>query len=79
MPGPRYPARKDSIPAVSPDTLQPGAESHRFLESIKQNLDVITGRAKGLSETPALPANAQLTDCINTINQILAKINASGV
>lgn len=75
----RYPLRKTSIPAVSPDTLQPGAESHRFLEAVKQNLDVITGRAKGGAEIPALPATASLANVITTINQIIAQINASGV
>lgn len=48
----------------------------RALGAIKQNLDVITGAAGG--EVAQLPSSATLADVINTVNDIIRRINRSG-
>jgi hypothetical protein len=43
--------------------------------SIKQNLDLLTGRVGG--EITPLPATAQLADVIAKLNAVIARLNGS--
>ena len=70
--------RKMSIPAVGPGTINPTVEHTRFLDAVKQNLDVITGRASGVAELVPLPASANLAQVVAQLNAIAARLNASG-
>lgn len=70
--------KKIAIPAVTPGLIQNSTEHARFLDAVKQNLDVITSRVQGLSEIDPLPANATNAQIINTLNRIVARLNASG-
>lgn len=70
--------RKANLPAVTSGTIQNTQEAVRFLEAVKQNLDIITGRSRAVQEIAPLPANATLSQVIATINQIASHLNSSG-
>jgi len=63
------PARKPNISNI------PLGDTHDALMTVKQNLDMLTGRVGG--ELKPLAATAQLADCIVAINAIIARLNAS--
>jgi hypothetical protein len=70
---------KNSIPSVNVGTTQDTTEAMRFFDALKQNIDVITGRAKGLTELGTLdPKHSSLETVINTVNAIIERLNASG-
>jgi len=70
--------KKMSIPSANQGTLQNTQEAQRFLEAVKQNVDVITGRAHGTTEIDTIPQGATLVTVIARINQIITRINSSG-
>ncbi len=72
------PMRKISLPSVSAGTITNTVEAVRFLDGVKQNLDIICGRTQNQHELQALPTNASLADVIAIINRISARLNASG-
>ncbi len=69
--------KKMSIPSVNAGTIQNTSEATRFLDAVKQNLDIITGRQGG-GEVLQLPPGASTALIIETLNQIIVKLNASG-
>lgn len=50
----------------------------RALEPVKQSIEMITGARQKAGELKALPKGAKLEDVIEKVNQIMARINASG-
>ncbi|WP_322152292.1 hypothetical protein [Paratractidigestivibacter sp.] len=48
------------------------------LEAVKQSIEMITGARPGMSELKGLPDDAGLLTVIEKINEIIARINASG-
>ena len=71
-------SKKLSIPSVNAGTMSNAVEASRFMDAIKQNLDVITGRARGVDEVQQLPQQANLAMVIATLNDVIRHINASG-
>ena len=48
------------------------------LESMKQSIEMITGARPGMGELSGLSKDAGLVTVIEKINEIIARINASG-
>jgi len=67
-------AKKPGIPAVN---LQ-DRTLNQVISAIKENIEVITGARLGVGETSQLAATATLSDVIVKLNEIIAKLNASG-
>lgn len=61
---------KTAIPAV----MTGNRDVDLALSSIKQNLDSITGQARNLDRFAPLPATASLTDVIDRVNAIVARL-----
>jgi hypothetical protein len=78
MPGASVVTRKLSIPSVNPGTMTSAVEASRFLDAVKQNLDVICGRGSGVAELDQLPGNATTAQIIATLNAIIMRLNSSG-
>ena len=71
-------SKKLSIPSVNAGTMNNAVEAARFMDAVKQNLDVITGRARGVDEVPQLPDVATLAMVIATLNDVIRHLNATG-
>lgn len=54
------------------------SEMARFMEPVKQSLEIITGSRAGLSELKGLSKSASLEDVVKKVNEICARLNASG-
>lgn len=54
------------------------SEMARFVEPIKQSLEIITGSRAGMSELKGLKESATTKDVVAKINEICARLNASG-
>ena len=50
----------------------------RFLEPVKQCLEMITGVRSGIRELKGLKKDATLEEVIEKVNDIMRRINASG-
>lgn len=48
------------------------------LETVKQSIEMITGARPGMRELSGLAKDADLTEVIAKINELIARINASG-
>lgn len=48
------------------------------LEALKQSVEMITGARPGMSELKGLEKDAGLVSVIEKLNEIIARINASG-
>lgn len=48
------------------------------LEAVKQSIEMVTGARPGMSELSGLQKDAGLVTVIEKINEIIARINASG-
>lgn len=64
--------KKPSIPTTS--SMSPAMA--QVLGPIKENIEIITGIRGG--PLSAIPADAPITQVINTLNQIIARLNATG-
>lgn len=54
------------------------SEMARFVEPIKQSLEIITGSRAGMSELKGLSKAASLEEVVAKVNEICARLNASG-
>ena len=68
-----YIARKPTI-----TTAGLGRELARALEPVKQSVEMITGARVGSPELKGLPPTASMQAVVRKINEIIARINASG-
>lgn len=50
----------------------------KTLEPVKQSIEMITGARPGMAEIKGLPNDATLLDLIKKVNEVVARINASG-
>ena len=48
------------------------------MEAAKQSIEMITGARPGMKELTGLPRDAGLVTVIEKVNEIIARINASG-
>ena len=55
----------------------PAAQA-KVLEPVKQAIEMITGVRSGVRELKGLPKDAELADIVEKVNQIIARLNASG-
>lgn len=55
----------------------PAAQA-KVLEPVKQAIEMITGARSGVRELKGLPKDAELADIVEKVNQIIARLNASG-
>lgn len=64
------------MPAAKPNIANiPLGDTHDAMMTLKQNIDMLTGRTTG--ELKPLAATASLADCITAINKVIARLNAS--
>ena len=52
---------------------------NQAVAAIKENIEIITGARIGVGEIRTLEATATLADVINKVNEVVIRINASGV
>ncbi len=48
------------------------------LEPVKQTVEMITGARVGMTEIKGLPATATLEQVVRRLNEVIARLNASG-
>lgn len=63
-------------PSITTAGLPP--QIARVLEPVKQSIEMITGARAGISEIKGLQAGASLEEVVKKVNEIIARINASG-
>lgn len=66
--------RKPGIPAVH----TPDRTLNQAISAIKENVETITGARLGIGEIVTLDPTATLSDVISKVNEIIARLNASG-
>lgn len=54
------------------------AELAKALEPVKQSVEMITGARVGMPELKGLPKTATLEQVIARLNDVIARLNASG-
>lgn len=64
--------KKPSIPAVGSLPY----ELSRIMVPVKENIDMLTGVKTG--QIAQLPTTATLTDVINKLNEVIARLNYTG-
>ena len=63
-------------PTITTAGLDPTAA--RVLEPVRQTIEMLTGARAGIKELKGLPREASLDDAVGKINEIIARLNASG-
>ncbi len=63
-------------PTITTTGLNP--ELARALEPVKQSVEMITGARVGMKEINGLAATATLEQVIGRLNEVIARLNASG-
>ena len=63
-------------PTITTSGIDP--QIARILEPVKQSIEMLTGVRSGLKELDGLPREASLTEAVAKINEIIARLNASG-
>ena len=63
-------------PTITTSGIDP--QIARILEPVKQSIEMLTGVRNGLEELDGLPREASLTEAVAKINEIIARLNASG-
>lgn len=63
-------------PVITTSGLSP--QLARTIEPVKQAIEMITGSRAGLKEIKGLPKGARMEDVVEKVNQIIARLNASG-
>lgn len=63
-------------PTITTSGIDP--QIARILEPVKQSIEMLTGVRNGLKELDGLPREASLTEAVAKINEIIARLNASG-
>lgn len=48
------------------------------LEPVKQSIEMITGARSGMGELKGLPTTATLEQVVRRLNEVIARLNASG-
>jgi hypothetical protein len=66
--------RKPGIPAVN----TPDRTLNQAISAIKENIETINGARIGIGEIVTLDPTASLSDVVSKINEIIARLNASG-
>lgn len=68
--------REGRKPSITTSGLPP--QLAKALEPVKQSIEMITGARAGISEVKGLSSGASLEDVVKKVNEIIARINASG-
>ena len=65
---------KPGIPVVN----TPDRTLNQAIASIKENIEIINGARIGVGELRTLDPAATLTEVVSKVNEIIARLNASG-
>ena len=63
-------------PTITTSGIDP--QLARVLEPVKQSIEMLTGVRNGLKELDGLPREASQAEVVAKINEIIARLNASG-
>ena len=66
--------RKPGIPAITTADMAVAD----VLSALKENVEIITGARPGVSQVRQLSASATTTEIVTKINELIARLNASG-
>lgn len=66
---------------IKKPTITTAGLSHelaRALEPVKQSIEMLTGARRGMPEIAGLPDGAKLEAVVQKLNEVIARLNASG-